>query len=74
MCGPQLTERRLYSLHSRAGHARPLLSNKRSGMSLFAGIPFLSFSLTAPAAFSITDVPLSTAGICKRRGGCAIIR
>jgi|GEM_PF-2719583 len=59
MCGPQLTERRLYSLHSRAGHARPLLSNKRKKRDVtFAGIPFLSFSLTAPAAFSITDVPL----------------
>lgn len=44
MCGPQLTERRLYSLHSRAGHARPLLSNKRKKRDVtFAGIPFLYF-------------------------------
>lgn len=44
MCGPQLTERRLYSLHSRAGHARPLLSNKRKKRDVtFAGIPFFLF-------------------------------
>ena len=44
MCGPQLTERRLYSLHSRAGQARPLLSNKRKKRDVtFAGIPFFLF-------------------------------
>lgn len=44
MCGPQLTERRLYSLHSRAGHARPLLSNKRKKRDVpFCGHPVSFF-------------------------------
>ena len=44
MCGPQLTGMRVYSLHSRAGRARPLLSNKIKKRDVtFAGIPFLYF-------------------------------